>query len=92
MSVLVLVEHRMETGERKDRAVGKSTPAHSIETMTFALNGKVVSEASLGPGVSPNPLTAITLSGAKPGDQVKVGWENNQGQRGAAQATIVNTA
>ncbi len=60
--------------------------------MTFALNGKIVAEASPGPGVGPNPSTAITISGAKPGDEVKVGWKDNQGQCGVAQATIVNTA
>lgn len=86
--VLVLVNHPMETGNRKNKKTGKKIPAHYIQKMTFALNGKVVAEANLGPAVSKNPLTAIELKGAKAGDKVKVNWSDNKGESGGAETTV----
>ncbi len=86
--VLVLVRHPMETGRRKDESTRQRIPAHYIETMTFELNGKVVAEASLGPGVAANPMTVIAIDHAEAGDQVDVRWKDNKGQRGGARATI----
>jgi len=84
--VLVLVSHPMETGTRKDKKTGKLVPAHYIETMTFSLNGKAVAEASMGTGVSKNPLLGISLTNAKPGDKISIHWSDNKGESGSAQA------
>jgi sulfur-oxidizing protein SoxZ len=56
--------------------------------MTFYLNGKEVSSASLGPGVSKDPLVGIKLKRAKPGDKIKVIWSDNKGESGSEEATI----
>lgn len=85
--VLVLVNHPMETGQRKDSKTGEKIPAHYIQKMSFEHNGKVVAEANLGPAVSKNPLTAIRVKGTKAGDTIKVSWSDNKGESGAAEAT-----
>ncbi len=86
--VLVLVNHPMETGQRKDKKTGEKVPAHYIETITFELNGKKVAEAMLGGGVSKNPLTGIELDGAKSGDTIKISWTDNKGESGGAETAV----
>ena len=65
--ILVLVQHPMETGNRKDKKTKKKIPAHYIETLTFFVNGKSVAVASLSTGVSKNPLVGIRVKSAKSG-------------------------
>lgn len=86
--ILVLVNHPMETGRRKNKKTKQKIPAHYIQRMTFELNGKVVAEANLGAGVSKNPLTAITVKGGKAGDKVKVSWTDNKGESGGATGAV----
>jgi len=87
--VLVLVSHPMESGLRPDpKDKDKKVPAHFIEKMIFALNGKEVANADLGPAVSTDPLVGIKLKGAKAGDKLKVTWSDNKGESGSGEATI----
>jgi len=46
----------METGRRKDD-FGQLVPAHFVQLLTAALNGKTVLEAQWGTGISKNPLS-----------------------------------
>lgn len=86
--ILVLVSHPMETGQRIDPATKDKIPAHWIQKMTFALNGKEVAVADMGVGVSKDPLVGIKIKGAKPGDKVKVTWSDNNGESGDVETTI----
>ncbi len=86
--VLVLVNHPMETGRRKDSKTGELIPAHFIKTMTFQHNGKPVAEANMGAGVSKNPLIGIELMSAKSGDKVSVAWTDNKGESGSADTAV----
>lgn len=86
--VLVLVNHPMETGQRKDKKTGELIPAHYIQKMMFEHNGKVVAEANLSQGVSANPLIGIKVPGAKAGDKIKVSWSDNKGESGGAEETV----
>src|SRR3970040_2274927 len=86
--VLVLVTHPMETGLRTDPKTKEKVPPHFIQKMTFYLNGKEVSSASLGPGVSKDPRVGIKLKRAKSGDKIKVIWSDNKGESGSEEATI----
>jgi sulfur-oxidizing protein SoxZ len=86
--VKVRVEHPMETGQRVDPQTKEKIPAHYIQKMTFAVNGKEVAVTDLGPAVSKDPLVGVRLNGAKAGDKVKVTWTDNKGESGGGEAVI----
>ncbi|ALS59555.1 MULTISPECIES: thiosulfate oxidation carrier complex protein SoxZ [Pandoraea] len=78
VEVKVLMSHIMETGQRKD-ASGNIVPAHFIQTVTVACNGKTVLTAEWGPAVSKDPFLSFKFKGAKKGDKVTVTWVDNKG-------------
>jgi sulfur-oxidizing protein SoxZ len=83
----MLLAHPMENGQRRE-ADGSQVPAHFIQTLSIAVNGKPVIEASLGPGVSKNPLFAFRLTDVKAGDKVTVAWVDNRGERRSDEAVF----
>ena len=85
--VRVLMSHPMETGQRKDND-GKTVPAHFIQTMTIALNGKTVVAGQLNTSVSRNPVFGFKVKGAKAGDKVTVSWKDNKGDTRTDEATV----
>jgi sulfur-oxidizing protein SoxZ len=88
VEVLVLVSHPMETGLRKDKASDKVIPAHFIQELSVELNGKPMASASLGIGVSENPLLGFRSKTAKNGDKLKISWKDNRGEAGTAEAIV----
>ena len=88
VEVLVLVNHPMETGMRKDKASSATIPAHFIQELSVELNGKPMANASMGIGVSENPLLGFRFTNAKNGDKLKVSWKDNKGESGKAEATV----
>ena len=88
IEVLVLVNHPMETGLRKDKATGKAIPAHFIQELIVELNGKPMASASLGVGVSENPLLGFRTKAAKNGDKVKITWKDNKGETGIVETSV----
>jgi sulfur-oxidizing protein SoxZ len=88
VEVLVLVNHPMETGLRKDKATGKVIPAHFIQELVVELNGKPMAIASMGIGVSENPLLGFRSKVAKNGDKLKISWKDNKGETGTAEAVV----
>lgn len=87
VEVLVLVNHPMETGNRKDKKTGKKIPAHYIKTMTFKKNGKAFADAKLGAAVSKNPLVSVRVA-AKAGDTITMDWADTNGEKGNASSTV----
>jgi len=85
--VRVLMNHEMESGQRKD-GDGKIIPAWHIQDVSASLNGKVVMTAEWGPGVSKNPFLQFTIKGAKAGDKVAITWKDNHGDSRTDEATI----
>jgi len=85
--VRVLMSHPMETGQRKD-ADGKAVPAHHIQTLTVALNGKTVVSGQIGGSVSRNPVFGFKVKGAKAGDKVAVTWLDNKGDKRTDETTV----
>ncbi len=86
--ILVLVQHPMETGTRKDKKTKKVIPAHFIKTVNFAINGKSVANASLSISVSKNPLIGIRVKNTKSGDKINVSWTDNKGETGGAKTAV----
>jgi sulfur-oxidizing protein SoxZ len=85
--VKVLMNHEMETGQRKD-ATGKTVPAWFIQTVTATHNGKTVLNAQWGPAVSKNPFMSFKFKGGAKGDKVLVTWVDNKGDKRTDEAVI----
>jgi sulfur-oxidizing protein SoxZ len=86
-TVRVLMQHEMETGQRKDSA-GKTIPAWFIQEVTASHNGKQVMRAEWGPAVSKNPFMQFVVKGAKVGDKIAVTWKDNQGATRTDEAAV----
>jgi sulfur-oxidizing protein SoxZ len=85
--IRVLMSHPMETGQRKDTA-GKTIPAHFIQSVSVAVNGKLVVDGQIGTSVSRNPVFGFKVKGAKAGDKVTVNWVDNTGDKRSDEAAI----
>ena len=85
--VKVLMNHEMETGQRKD-AQGKLVPAWFIQNVSAVHNGKTVLAAQWGPAVSKNPFLSFKFKGAQKGDKVQITWTDNKGDKRTDEATI----
>lgn len=86
--IKVLMNHPMETGQRKDAKTGQLIPAHFIQTVTATVNGKVVLDAQWSQAISKNPFLGFKVKGAKAGDKVSITWADNKGETNTAQATV----
>jgi len=86
--VKVLMNHPMETGQRKDAKTGQLVPALYITTVTATINGANVLNGGMSGGVSKNPYLGFKVKGAKAGDKVIVNWTDNSGDKNTAEATI----
>ncbi|HUL96695.1 MAG TPA: thiosulfate oxidation carrier complex protein SoxZ [Usitatibacter sp.] len=87
VEVKVLMQHEMETGQRKD-SKGALVPEWFIQNVTATVNGKTVLSAQWGPAVSKNPFLSFRFSGAKPGDKVVITWTDSHGDKRTDEATI----
>jgi sulfur-oxidizing protein SoxZ len=85
--VKVLMNHEMETGQRKD-AQGKTIPAWFIQSVTATYNGKTVLSAQWGPAVSKNPFLSFKFKGGAKGEKVQITWTDNRGDKRTDEATI----
>jgi sulfur-oxidizing protein SoxZ len=86
--IKVLMNHPMETGQRKDAKTGQLVPAHYITEVTAAVNGTPVLKSGMGGGVSRNPYLGFKVKGAKAGDTVTVNWVDNTGDKNSAETKI----
>jgi sulfur-oxidizing protein SoxZ len=83
-----LMTHPMETGFRKDAKTGQLVPAHFISHVLATVADKTVLDAQWGGGISSNPFLEFRVKGAKAGDKVVISWEDNQGEKDSADATV----
>jgi len=86
--VKVLMNHIMETGQRKDAKTGQLIPAHFIQQVTATLNGKTVLDSQWSQAISKNPFLGFKVKGAKAGDKVAVNWVDNKGDKNSVEAAI----
>ena len=85
--VRVLMNHPMETGQRKD-SDGKVVPMHFIQNLTVKMNGKVVVDAQISQAVSRNPVFSFRLKGGAKGDKIEVAWVDNKGESNSTQIAV----
>lgn len=85
--VKVLIQHPMETGQRKDDK-GSLVPVHFITNVTAAWNGKVVLEAQWSQAVARNPYLGFKVKGARPADKIAVSWIDNKGEKSSVETAV----
>jgi sulfur-oxidizing protein SoxZ len=87
VDVRVLMNHPMETGQRKDGG-GNLIPLHFIQEITVRLNGKTVIESQISQAVSRNPVFSFRVQGAKAGDKLQISWLDNKGDRNSSETVL----
>lgn len=87
VEVRVLMQHEMETGQRKD-ASGKIIPAWHIKEVSATASGRPVLQAQWGPAVSKNPFLSFKYKGGAKGDKVQVTWTDNKGDKRTDEAVV----
>ena len=85
--IRVLMQHPMETGQRKD-ANGALIPAHHITDLSVTHNGRVVLTAQFGTAISRNPFLQLRFKGGARGDKVDLHWTDNRGMRRSDETVI----
>jgi sulfur-oxidizing protein SoxZ len=76
--VKVLMNHEMETGQRRD-AAGNLVPAWFINEVVGKHGDKIVMRAEWGPSISKNPYFAFKFNGGEKGQTISVTWTDNKG-------------
>ena len=85
--VRVLMNHPMETGQRKDGS-GNIVPLHFIQEVTVRVNGKAVIEGQVSQAVSRNPVFSFRVKGVKSGDKLEISWLDNKGDKNQTETAI----
>ena len=86
-TVKSLMNHPMETGQRKNKK-GEKIPAHFIQEVVAEHNGNTVMTAHWGPAVSKNPYISFKFAGGAKGDKLKISWVDNKGESDSVDAPI----
>ena len=87
VEVRVLMQHEMETGQRKDEK-GDAVPVNFIQTFSVLHNGKLLIDGQLNTSISKNPLFAFKAKGIRPGDKLTVAWKDNLGDKRQDELTV----
>lgn len=76
--IRILLQHPMETGQRRDDK-GMTIAPHFIQLFSVSLNGRPLIDGQLNTAVSRNPLFAFKARGIKTGDRLSVTWTDSRG-------------
>lgn len=86
--IRILMQHPMETGQRKSPEEGRLIPAHFIQTFTITSGGRVLVDGQLNTSIARNPLFAFKARGLKAGDRITVQWIDNRGERRSDEGVV----
>lgn len=86
VTVKALMNHPMETGQRKDKN-GEKIPAHFISEVVVTANDAEVMKANWGASVSKNPYFAFDYKGEK-GQKLVLTWKDNKGESESAETEV----
>jgi sulfur-oxidizing protein SoxZ len=87
--VKALINHPMETGQRKDSKSGQLVPAHFIQEVVCEHNGSVIMSAVWSGGISKDPYLAFQFKGGAVGDTVKLSWTDNKNESDSLEVNII---
>lgn len=87
VTVKSIIDHPMETGQRKIQKTGKKIPPHFIREVIVSRNRKIVMEAFWGKSISRNPYLSFQIPGRK-GDAITISWLDNRGNSDSATTKV----
>jgi sulfur-oxidizing protein SoxZ len=87
VTVKSVINHPMESGNRKIRKTGKKVPPHYIREVIVSRNRRIVMEAFWGKSISRNPFLSFEIAGRK-GDSITISWLDNRGNSDSATAKV----
>lgn len=67
IEIKTLISHKMETGQRKDKA-GKPIPRQIINKFTATFNGDQIFAMDIDPAISANPYIKFSMRADKSGE------------------------
>ena len=85
--IKVLMNHEMETGQRKD-AKGETIPAWFIQNVLVTWSGKTVLSAQWGTAIAKNPFLSFKFKGGTKGDKIVIRWVDSRGDTRSDEAVI----
>ena len=77
-TVKTLINHKMESGRRKDKKTGELIPRKIINRFEATFNGKPVMVATLNPAVSSNPFIEFRMKVSEAGE-LAFKWVDDDG-------------
>jgi len=86
--IRILVRHPMRSGLAKDQT-GNPIPAHYIQTLTVAVNGRPAVTAQMSPSIPIDPVFGFETRAAKPGDTITVTWKDSKGESRSDETKVV---
>jgi sulfur-oxidizing protein SoxZ len=86
VEVKALVQHIMESGQRKD-AEGKTIPRKILNKFTCTVNGKQVFSADFEPAISANPYIQFKFRAQESGPVVLT-WTDDDGSKIVGEESI----
>ena len=87
VTVKSIINHPMETGQRKIKKTGRKVPPHFIKEVIVSRNRKIIMEAFWGKSISRNPFLSFQIPGRK-GDTITISWLDNRGNSDSATAKV----
>ena len=85
--IKAIIIHPMHTGRGKDD-FDNIIPAHFIQLIDIAHNGKPALQIQCGTGIAKNPYLTCYLDGAKIGDKIMLTWHDNLGKTGSGEIEV----
>lgn len=79
VTIKSLINHAMESGQRKDKKTGEKIPQMIIDSFVVTYNGKTVVDFEIGGAVSTNPFFEFTMKVPEAGD-MKFVWKDQSGE------------
>ena len=78
IEIKTLINHKMETGQRKDSKTGEKIPRNIINKFMAEFNGKKFFETDIDPALSANPYLQFHAKVMEPGT-FKFTWVDDDG-------------
>ena len=78
IEVKTLISHKMESGQRKDKATGEAIPRMIINKFVATFNGKPVFEVDMEPSIAANPYFKFSFKAEESGE-FEFTWTDDEG-------------